>query len=278
MAKLLSKLTQLYHLQAKCGKQPGTLEMLEEIVIDNELEEDKMVPECLIKWIDDIIDQKENLKQPFVFDKTLHGDVINFLAELEDVMSIEYEDFGEGMNFTFNCLGMSSLINREGKSYYSTQLLDKNEKTAHDTEIKQSSSNAKLNLIWIKNYKTKTSRVIFDGKDDALIQKPIEISIGKSQNFQLDYHEFIQNKLGKLKNRLSEKDLQKINKFCKIKKINFDGNYFYKSRDNQSLYYTLFNMNNENSFLLVLLAYGEIQPMRYQLSIQAICKLMIDES
>lgn len=91
---------------------------LYEMIYSNDLEEDEFVPSWLFDIFNAVLHQQSIEKTYFEFDKSKYGDVINFLAELEDVIDIEYDDYGEGMTFKFSKINMYVFINREGRNFY----------------------------------------------------------------------------------------------------------------------------------------------------------------
>lgn len=90
---------------------------LEEIISSNELDIDRNVPSWLLDFFTAILEGRETGRVKYSLNKNESGDVINFLAELEEILEADWDDYGEGIEIVFPKLKMYGHISRESGLY-----------------------------------------------------------------------------------------------------------------------------------------------------------------
>jgi len=115
---LMSLVIKLADLENNLPVDEPLKKQIYDVVYSNDLEDDEHVPPWLLDLFNAILSNKIVEETECPYDKTLYGDVINFLAELEDVVNCECIDEGEYILFNFHKIKLSLYINRMGPSYY----------------------------------------------------------------------------------------------------------------------------------------------------------------
>ncbi|MEA5601284.1 hypothetical protein [Nostoc sp. UHCC 0252] len=90
-----------------------------EVVESNGLEKYDDVPSWLIKFFRSIIDG-QSTEKVYIYEEESQkseADVWNFLAELENILGIESDDYGEGIEMVFKPLGIYAFISLESGFY-----------------------------------------------------------------------------------------------------------------------------------------------------------------
>jgi len=106
-------------------------ESIHEMVEGNALDSSNNIPSWFIDFWEDILNEKTTDKVYFLFSEIVNpdADIINFLAELADVIDMNYENYGEGIVMKFEPLNLDVFICLEGgpsTCFYQIQLLNKN--------------------------------------------------------------------------------------------------------------------------------------------------------
>jgi hypothetical protein len=106
-------------------------ESIQEMVEGNALDSPNNIPSWFIDFWEDILNEKTTDKVQFLFSELFHpeADVINFLAELADVIDMNYENYGEGIVMQFEPLNLDVFICLEGgpsTCFYQIKLLNEN--------------------------------------------------------------------------------------------------------------------------------------------------------
>ncbi|HLM53362.1 MAG TPA: hypothetical protein VK325_07215 [Pseudoxanthomonas sp.] len=116
------------------GKEPTIAfkESIQEIVENNALESSDNIPAWFIKFWEDMLSGKTG-EVRFLFRDLFHpeADVVNFMAELANVIDMNYENYGEGIVMQFEPLNLDVFICFEGgpsSCFYKIRLLNENER------------------------------------------------------------------------------------------------------------------------------------------------------
>ncbi|MEH2074782.1 MAG: hypothetical protein V7K57_10385 [Nostoc sp.] len=100
------------------GMEPTTnvIESIHQIVESNGLGSSSAIPNWFIDFWQSILNQKTTNKEYFLISEIVNKntDIINFLAELTDVIDMNYENYGEGIVMDFKPLNLNVFICLEG--------------------------------------------------------------------------------------------------------------------------------------------------------------------
>ncbi|MGI4735331.1 MAG: hypothetical protein ACRYG7_09150 [Janthinobacterium lividum] len=75
------------------------------------------VPDWLVLFFEALLTRKTIPKSPYLYDKTAQGDVSNFLAELEDILHLQWKDAGEQVELVADKLKTFGIISIEDDTY-----------------------------------------------------------------------------------------------------------------------------------------------------------------
>jgi hypothetical protein len=109
----------IIELCEKANQRPPSVQEKNEIkqlLEENDLDSTENVPTWFSNFIKDILMQKEVPRSFFTYDSS-KGDVDNFLAEMEDYLHAEWDDYGEAVEIFFPNLRMKVCISTEGNFY-----------------------------------------------------------------------------------------------------------------------------------------------------------------
>lgn len=107
-------------------------ESIQEMVEGNALDSPNNIPSWFIDFWEDILNEKTTDKVQFLSRELVNSDapdIINFLAELTDVIDMNYDNYGEGIVMQFEPLNLDVFICLEGgpsTCFYQIKLLNKN--------------------------------------------------------------------------------------------------------------------------------------------------------
>jgi len=107
-------------------------ESIQEMVEGNALDSSDNVPSWFIDFWENILHEKTTDKVQFLSRELVNSDaadIINFLAELADVIDMNYENYGEGIVMQFETLNLDVFICLEGRPstcFYQIQLINQN--------------------------------------------------------------------------------------------------------------------------------------------------------
>lgn len=89
---------------------------IDEIIASNDLDNSDKIPQWFLDFWNSIIKRINVEKNYFLTDDILNseGDIINFLAELADLIDMNYENYGEGITMKFRPLSKEAFICLEG--------------------------------------------------------------------------------------------------------------------------------------------------------------------
>ncbi len=99
------------------------------MVEGNALDASDNVPAWFIDFWENILNEKTTDKVQFLTRELVNPDIINFLAELADVMDMNYENYGEGIVMQFEPLNLDLFICLEGglsTCFYQIKLINQN--------------------------------------------------------------------------------------------------------------------------------------------------------
>lgn len=95
------------------------LEQIDEILDSNDLTLDESIPEWIVSFFANIVGETQSEQNKFIFKEEGQGDVYNFLAELEDILEMKCDDYGEDITMYFKKSNMIGYISVEC-SFWST--------------------------------------------------------------------------------------------------------------------------------------------------------------
>ena len=107
----------------KENKNKPDLSLIQEILENNDLGTNEKIPEWILNFFESILKKETTERVSFDFRIDGKGDIYNFLAELEDILEIDIDDYGEGIEMRFNNLGMYGFISFEGDTYQVRKLV-----------------------------------------------------------------------------------------------------------------------------------------------------------
>ena len=114
--------------------------------------------------------------------------------------------------------------------------------------------------------------IIFDGAEKEM--KAFEFELCARELCEsICYEEIKENDFAELKEKLSEKDFKKLRKAAGIEGKSLGDFTFYKTRDGLSAYYVIRSQAENDKELLLCFGCGEVQPMRYVITLEAIYEL-----
>lgn len=90
---------------------------LQEAIENNGLDDSTRVPDWLVLFFDALLTGKIVPKSPYIYNKTSQGDVSNFLAELEDILHLQWKDEGEQVEIIADKLKTFGIISIEDDTY-----------------------------------------------------------------------------------------------------------------------------------------------------------------
>ena len=130
-SNLTSIIIELYQKLNSEDPNIAIKESIHEMVEGNALDSSNNIPSWFIDFWEDILNEKTTDKVYFLFSEIVNpdADIINFLAELADVIDMNYENYGEGIVMKFEPLNLDVFICLEGgpsTCFYQIQLLNKN--------------------------------------------------------------------------------------------------------------------------------------------------------
>lgn len=105
--------------QKNNGIAPDTksLESIVEIVESNGLVTSDKIPSWFLDLWNSILKQQATEKRYFLMSEIIDSDdvyIANFLAEISEILNIDYENYGEGITMKFIHLGIDIFICMEG--------------------------------------------------------------------------------------------------------------------------------------------------------------------
>ncbi|MFB2977696.1 hypothetical protein [Microseira sp. BLCC-F43] len=106
-------------------------ESIHEMVESNGLGSYNNIPSWFLDFWQNILNKKPTEKVQFLMSEIVNSDadIINFMAELADIINMNYENYGEGIVMKFETLNLDAFICLEGgpsTCFYQIKLLDKN--------------------------------------------------------------------------------------------------------------------------------------------------------
>lgn len=106
-------------------------ESIYKMVESNGLGSANNIPSWFLEFWENILNKKTTDKVQFLMSELISSepDIINFLAELADVIDMNYENYGEGIIMIFKALNLNIFICLEGgpaTCFYQIQFLDDN--------------------------------------------------------------------------------------------------------------------------------------------------------
>ena len=113
---LQDKIIQLFELVNQRPASRNEKEQIQDILEENNLDRPETVPAWFNEFIELLVQGKEQKKSFFQYDPD-KGDISNFLAELEDIIGGEWNDYGEAVEIYFPTLQLKSVISIEDDSY-----------------------------------------------------------------------------------------------------------------------------------------------------------------
>ena len=90
---------------------------LKEAIENNGLDDSTRVPDWLVLFFDALLTGKVIPKTHYVYDRASQGDVSNFLAELEDIIQLQWKDEGEQVELVADKLKTFGIISIEDDTY-----------------------------------------------------------------------------------------------------------------------------------------------------------------
>lgn len=90
---------------------------LEEVFANNGFTTDSNVPDWLVTFFEALLNGTVMHRTPYSHDRAVQGDIANFLAELEDVIEMQWEDEGERVQITADKLFTFGVISIEDDTY-----------------------------------------------------------------------------------------------------------------------------------------------------------------
>jgi hypothetical protein len=106
----------LYSLQTKQAADSNIVAEIDRILTENNLEKEDTTPDWLVSLFAAIVERKIVLKTYFKYDAK-KGDVANFIAELEDLIPAQWNDYGEAVEVFFDKIDLNVVISSEGNFY-----------------------------------------------------------------------------------------------------------------------------------------------------------------
>ncbi len=92
------------------------------LVEENDLGTSEQVPQWLLDCFTAVVELRAVPRTRYTYDRN-EGDVANFVAELEDLIDADWDDYGEAVVAVFPALKMRVLMSTEG-NFYEVQRLD----------------------------------------------------------------------------------------------------------------------------------------------------------
>jgi hypothetical protein len=114
---LLTNMTlELYRKLKSVEPEEKVIEAINEMVESNGLAETENVPFWFLDLWQSILNETSTEKIFFLMSEIVggKGDVVNFLAELADVIEMNYDNYGEGIEMVFDSLRIRAFISMEG--------------------------------------------------------------------------------------------------------------------------------------------------------------------
>lgn len=93
-----------------------TQKLIVEILEENDLDKQDKIPLWFQECLEAILAQKVVGRTHYDYDSK-QGDVTNLIAELEDIIEADWNDYGEAVEVTFPNLNMKACISTEGNFY-----------------------------------------------------------------------------------------------------------------------------------------------------------------
>lgn len=90
---------------------------LQEAMDNSGFDDTTRVPDWLVLFFDALLTGKTITKSPYIYNKTSQGDVSNFLAELEDILHLQWKDEGEQVELVADKLKSFGIISIEDDTY-----------------------------------------------------------------------------------------------------------------------------------------------------------------
>jgi hypothetical protein len=130
-SNLTSLIIDIYQKLNSVEPNTAIKESIHEMVESNALDSSHNIPSWFIDFWEDILNEKITDKVQFLFSEVVNADadIINFFAELADVIDMNYENYGEGIVMKFEPLNLDVFICLEGgpsTCFYQIKLLNKN--------------------------------------------------------------------------------------------------------------------------------------------------------
>lgn len=113
---MLQMFLKLYEKLNKVKPDAKAQELIQEAINSNNLDSPENIPQWFLDFWRKVIGEQTMEKQYFMASDILNTDVdlINFLAELADVIDMNYDNYGEGITITFKPLHLNAFICMEG--------------------------------------------------------------------------------------------------------------------------------------------------------------------
>lgn len=116
--------SRLYELLLKVAAKTNTREINEgykdevwDIIEGNELEDDEKVPAWVfLFW--EAIEQGNTIERESIYFGKQYGDVVNFMAETEDVIDMDMDEQGNWYTMTFSSLGLAGTVFTENSTMF----------------------------------------------------------------------------------------------------------------------------------------------------------------
>ena len=90
---------------------------LQEAIESNGLADSRRIPDWLVLFFDALLTGKIVPRTPYTYNRISRGDVSNFLAELEDILTLQWEDEGEQVALVADKLKTYGIISIEDDTY-----------------------------------------------------------------------------------------------------------------------------------------------------------------
>jgi len=95
---------------------PDIHALIDDLLEENDLSTNEKVPLWFIDFIKNILHRKSINRTFFQYDPN-QGDISNLIAELEDLIDAEWNDYGEAVEVTFCNLNLYACVSTEGNFY-----------------------------------------------------------------------------------------------------------------------------------------------------------------
>lgn len=127
---LKEKITQLYQLTNKQVASESVQQQIEDILVENELDTPENVPSWFTDFLDALINKTTTEKVKTAYNSE-EGDTANLLAELEDIIDADWNDYGEVVEVKFSTLNLHAIISAEDDFFQVKPLVTNTKEIIH---------------------------------------------------------------------------------------------------------------------------------------------------